>query len=204
MGSDTRPTGVGIFARRNNARLLDHKNGKISLVRRLLFKPNSPTRKGEDPLNLSCTLLKNSWCGLFIYVSLVETLAEALESIRRAADPPSEELLISLAWARLSRRNPDIESARHALDTVVKETARSVKPPTDIISARQVRETYQLLTQREPADAISYLQAVISARQGDRHDTVDTHPEDRAVRSIGTELAARLCIVSAHVIPQSL
>ena len=45
MGSDTRPTGVGIFARRNNARLLGHKNGKISLVRRLFFKPIHPLGK---------------------------------------------------------------------------------------------------------------------------------------------------------------
>jgi tetratricopeptide (TPR) repeat protein len=127
----------------------------------------------------------------------ISVMVTALENLRQTADPPSEELVIALAWAKLKQAPADVQGARQVLDSVARGKGRqTLRPAAEVASARQVREAYDyFISQRSNEETVSYLQAVIANKTSERQG--GTLGAEEALRAVGVELSARLCLVEA-------
>jgi hypothetical protein len=94
----------------------------VKLVQRYLRRHRSETTAFAGPLTGLIVAICNAPPGA---AELRGPMAAALESLRRSANPPSEELVIALAWARLTQADPDAKEALKALQALKEDTAAS-------------------------------------------------------------------------------
>jgi tetratricopeptide (TPR) repeat protein len=129
-------------------------------------------------------------------------MAEALDALRRAADPPSDRLLAALARARLTDSPVDVAGARAAIAELVTRGSGAAPrlPASEVRSTKQVREGFEQRRQTAgPEEAIAFAEAVIEKQERDRPASADEGDREAVVRSVGVELAARLCLVEGHL-----
>jgi tetratricopeptide (TPR) repeat protein len=125
------------------------------------------------------------------------TMASALDDLRGSVNPPSNELMLALSWAKLTMQNPDIPATQAALSVVANPPEReALHSPAEVVTVREVHSAYKQLSPNIP-DAIAYLQNVIDTRTRERESpiAITELPAKEIERSVAVELAARLYVI---------
>jgi hypothetical protein len=128
-------------------------------------------------------------------------MAEALETVRATRNPPSTRLLAALAWARLTGAPGDVGIARAAIAELVARDSEEAQrqPPAEVETTKQVRDGFEHRKQTTGlGDAIDFARGVIDKQRKRRLASAEDGDRETVVRSVGVELAARLCLVEGH------
>lgn len=133
-------------------------------------------------------------------VETLEDMASALDELRQSVYSPSDDLMLTLAWAKLIQTTPDIEGAQTALRDLAQRKEGGPQPPAEVRAMHQVRAAYEHLTSAgEINKAVDYMTTVIETKSRERQTAVPRGVSSRDLeQNVGVELVARVCLVRAY------